>query len=103
MPVAEAATEALTVGLKLPAAALVLPVRMSVAWSAPAAVRVVAPEVAVMPFGSPVILYVALAALEASETPPTGVSVTIKVCLLVELMAMLGVESAMLIAGAGVT
>jgi len=83
--------------------AVELPVRVSVDCSMPAAVTTGVPHDAAMPTGRPVIWKFADAALEVSETPPTGVVVTVIFCVAVETMLICEDESATVIAGAGET
>jgi hypothetical protein len=83
--------------------ALVLPVRVSLAWSAPAAVRLTALQLPVIPVGRPVTLKAALEALEAKETPPMGVRVAVRAAVDMEGMVIRAGESAAMMAGAAVT
>jgi hypothetical protein len=83
--------------------ALAPPVRVSLDCSAPAAVRLAAPQVPVIPAGRPVTLKVAVEALDARETPPTGATVTVIEVVAIESMLMDEGARVAAIAGAAVT
>ena len=83
--------------------ALVLPVRISRVWILPAAVRAGVLQLPVIPAGSPVTVKLAAEALEASETPPTGLTVTVTDPVDIDVMLSEAGESMMAMAGAAVT
>ena len=101
MPVTASVADTVIAGLAVLETALALPVKVSCAWRAPAAVRLADPQVLEMPPGSPVTLK--LAALAAREALPTGVTVTVTTCVAVDFMLICAGESAIVIAGADVT
>lgn len=103
MPLTESGTETAIRGCVDVEAAVTLPVRVSLACSAPAAVSVGVLQLPVIPPGSPVTVKIALEALEAKETPPTGVTVAVTVALDIDCMLIDAGERARVTAGAAVT